>query len=73
MKKGKTHENGIKEDPWTGVITSCETKTSPSWPAQFASGSGRRQTYKRREPRQIEASPLGLACQDKESYPFLAE
>ena len=39
MKKGKTHENGIKEDPWTGVITSCETKTSPSWPAQFASGS----------------------------------
>ena len=36
QRKGKTHENETKENPWTGVRTSGETNTPPSWPAQFA-------------------------------------
>ena len=45
------------------VRTSGETNTSPSQLAQFAQGSlgGRRQMYKRRKPRRIDPSPLGLA------------
>ena len=38
QRKEKARENGTK-DPQTGVITLRETKMSPSWPAQFASGS----------------------------------
>ena len=60
--KGKAHENGTKEKPQTRVRTSGETNMPPSWPAQFAKGrlkGGKRQIYKRRKPRWIEASPLG--------------
>ena len=56
--KGKAHKNGTKENLWTGVRTSGETNTLPSWLAQFSLGRlkvGRRQMYKRRKPRRIEA------------------
>ena len=36
--KGKSCENGTKENPWTRVRNSGETNTSPSWLAQFAKG-----------------------------------
>ena len=36
QRKGKGHENGAKENPWTGVRTSGETNMAPSWLAQFA-------------------------------------
>ena len=36
QRKGKAHENGTKENPWTGVRTSGETNMAPSWLAQFA-------------------------------------
>ena len=34
--KEKARENGTQEDQWIRMITSCETNTPPSWPAQFA-------------------------------------
>ena len=64
QRNGKAHKNGTKENPWTRVRTSGETNTAPSWLAQFAYGRlkvGRRQTYKSRGSRWIEASPLGSA------------
>ena len=36
QRKGKACENGIKENPWTGVRISGKTNTPPSWPARFA-------------------------------------
>ena len=51
----------------------------PSWLAQSAKGRlkvvGRRQTYKRRKPRQTEASPLGSAHPHapRVYFPLLAE
>ena len=64
QRKGKTHKNGTKENPWTSVRTSGETKhatflASPIFTGQAQWGS--RQTYKKRKPRWIEASPLGSA------------
>ena len=29
QRKGKAHENGTKENPWTGVRTSGETNSLP--------------------------------------------
>ena len=45
QRKGKALENGTKENPWTGVRTSDETNTPPSWLAQLhrAGSAGRRQ------------------------------
>ena len=60
----KARENGTKDNWWTGVRTSGETNTPPSWLARFASSrlkEGRRQICKRRKPRQIEASLFGSA------------
>ena len=36
QRKGKSYENGTKENPWTRMRNSDETNTSPSWLAQFA-------------------------------------
>ena len=36
QRKRKACKNGTKEKPRTGVRTSGETNTPPSWPAQFA-------------------------------------
>ena len=38
QRRKKSCENGAKENPWTGVRTSGETNTPPSWLAQFAEG-----------------------------------
>ena len=38
QRKRKACKNGTKENPWTGVRTSGETNTPPSWLAQFAQG-----------------------------------
>ena len=38
QRREKACENGAKANPWTGVRTSGETNTSPSWLAQFAYG-----------------------------------
>ena len=38
QRKGKACENRTKENPWTGVRTSGETNTPPSWLDQFAQG-----------------------------------
>ena len=38
QRREKACENGAKANPWTGVRTSGETKTAPSWLAQFAEG-----------------------------------
>ena len=38
QRRKKACENGAKENPWTGVRTSGETNTLPSWLAQFAAG-----------------------------------
>ena len=77
QRKGKALENGTKENPWTGVRTSDETNTPPSWLAQLhrAGSAGRRQMIKWRKPRRIEASPLGSAHPHdlKVYYPLLAE
>ena len=35
-KKTTEHKNGTKENPRTGVRTSGETKTPPSWLAKFS-------------------------------------
>ena len=62
QRKEKACENGTKENLRTRVKTSGEKQ--PSWLAQFTLGrlkEGRRQTYEKRKPRWIEASPLGLA------------
>ena len=64
QRKGKVHKNGTKENPWTRVRTSGETKhatflASPICIGQAQGGGDK--TYKKRKPRQIEASPLGLA------------
>ena len=65
QKRRKTHENGARENPWTRVRTSGETNMPLFGQLNLHSvgsrGGGRRQTYKRRKPRQIEAFPLGLA------------
>ena len=37
-KRKNACENRTKENRWTGVRTSGETKTAPSWLAQFAEG-----------------------------------
>ena len=76
QRKGKDLENRTKENPWTGVRTSDETNTPPSWLAQLhrAGSAGRKQMNKWRKPR-IEASPLGSAHPHalKMYYPLLAE
>ena len=36
QRRGKGHENGAKENLWTGVRTSGEINMAPSWLAQFA-------------------------------------
>ena len=63
-ERKKALKNVTKENPWTGLRTSGETNTphflgSPIYIGQAQQGGDK--TYKRRKPRQIEASPLGLA------------
>ena len=36
QRRKKACKNGAKENPWTGVRTSGEKITPPSWIAQFA-------------------------------------
>ena len=76
QRKEKAWESGTKENLRTGVRTLGE-KNSPPWPAQFPQGRlrGKRQMYKKRKPRWVEASPLGLACShtSRVYFPLLAE
>ena len=64
QRKEKAWENRTKEDPRTGVRTAGETNTPLSWLANLhrAGSVERRQMHKRRNPRRIEASPLGSTC-----------
>ena len=75
QRKGKTHENETKENPQTGVRTSGETNTPPSWPAQFAQAQGEvgRQIYKRRKPRWIEPLLWGQPTLTPQGCTLLAE
>ena len=54
QRKGKVHKNGTKENPWTRVRTSGETKhatflASPICIGQAQGGGDK--TYKKRKPR----------------------
>ena len=65
QRKGKVHKNGTKENPWTRVRTSGETKhatflASPICIGQAQGGGDK--MYKKRKPRWMEALPLGSAC-----------
>ena len=65
QRKGKTHKNGTKENPWTSVRTSGETKHATFLASPICIGQaqwGGDKTYKKRKPRSIEAFPLGSAC-----------
>ena len=70
QRKGKACENRTKENPWTGVRTSGETNTPPSWLDQFAQVRLRKE-----ETRQSEASCLGLDRPHalRVYFPLLAE
>ena len=61
QRKEKVHKSGTEGNPWTGVRTSGETNTPPSWLVQFAQGRLCGEEYKRKKPRRIEASLLGSA------------
>ena len=76
-EKGKGRKNGTKGNLWTIMRTSGETNTPPSWLPLFTYSrlrvGGRRQVYKNRKPRQIEASPLGSVHPhaSKVCFPFV--
>ena len=62
----------------TRVRTSGETNTTPSWLALICIGQaqkGEDKTYKKREPRQVGASPLGSVHPhtSKVYYPLFTE
>ena len=64
QRKRKAHKKGTKENLENRVRTSGETNTTPFLASPICIGQaqgGGDKTYKKRKPRQIEASPLGLA------------
>lgn len=62
QRKGKSPENGTKENPRTGVRTSGEINTPAYWLAQFAQGRLRGEEEKHIKTKGAKTEPPSSLC-----------